>query len=130
MLRCVTLAALAVAVVYAAVPPAAAQEPRKFPATALRGEIVITQPPELRLNEQPARLAPGSRIRGPDNLLQMSGALVGSKLVVHYTLDPLGNVFEVWVLTPSELARRPWPTTPAEAAAWRFNPDAQSWSRP
>jgi hypothetical protein len=42
---------------------AAAQAPRNFPATALRGEIVITQPPELLLNRQPARLAPGARIR-------------------------------------------------------------------
>ena len=126
MLRC---AIVATACALAAV-PAAAQAPRNFPATALRGEIVVTQPPELTLNGQPARLAPGARIRGQNNLLVMSGAAVGQKLVVHYTVDPSGNLLDVWILTPAELARRPWPATPQQAAAWRFNPDAQVWSRP
>jgi hypothetical protein len=39
-------------------------------------------------------------------------------------------LMDVWVLTPDELAKKPWPTTPAEAAAWQFNPSAQTWSRP
>ncbi len=126
MLRCASLAAVLVACVSSA----QAQAPRKFPANALRGELVVTQPPQALLNQQPARLSPGSRIRGTNNLLVMSGAVVGQKLVVHYTLDTLGLVHEVWVLTPEELARKPWPTTPAQAAAWRFNPDAQTWSQP
>ncbi len=108
--------------------PAAAQTARKFPATALRGEIVITQPPQLVLNGQPAQLAPGARIRGADNLLHLSGTLVGRKLPVNYTLDPMGNLLDVWVLTPAERAVQPWPQTPAQAAAWRFNADAQTWS--
>ncbi len=103
---------------------------RNFPATALRGEIVITQPPELLLGGQPARLAPGARIRGMDNLMLMSGALAGQRLVVHFTLDSLGQLLDVWVLTPAELARRPWPTSPAQAASWSFNADTQTWSRP
>jgi hypothetical protein len=103
---------------------------RSFPANALRGEIIITQPPELLLNRQAARLAPGARIRGMDNLMLMSGALSGQRLVVHFTLDSLGQLLDVWVLTPPEMARRPWPSTPLEAASWSFNADTQTWTRP
>jgi hypothetical protein len=126
MLRCVALAAALIALAA----PAAAQAPRSFPGTALRGEIVVTQPPEVRLNRQPARLAPGARIRGTDNLLQMSGALAGQQLVVNYTLDLQGELLNVWVLTATEAARKPWPATLAEAQAWTFDAAAQTWSRP
>ena len=129
MFRCVVVAAVLVAVVSHA-EPAVAQTARNFPATALRGELVVTEPPNILLNRQPARLAPGARIRGADNLLQMSGAVIGQTMSVHYTLDPLGLVLDVWVLTPNELARNPWPTTPQQAAVWAFNPDTQTWSRP
>ena len=125
MHRCVLTVALA-----ASVQVAAAQAPRNFPATALRGEIVITQPPELLLNQSPARLAPGARIRSADNLLLLSGAAVNQRLLVHYTLDLHGHLLDVWVLTPTELARKPWPATPQEAAAWTFDPAGQVWSRP
>ena len=126
MYRCALLATACVV----ATMPAAAQAPRNFPATALRGEITITQPPELALNGQLGRLAPGARIRGQNNLLLLSGALVGQRLLVHYTRDSSGNLLDVWVLTPAELARRPWPTTPEQAATWSFNPDAQVWTTP
>ena len=125
MLRCVLATALVVCV-----QTAAAQAPRHFPATALRGEVVITQPPDLLLNQMPARLAPGARIRGMDNMMLMSGAAVNQRMLVHYTRDLHGHLLDVWVLTPAEMARKPWPTTPQEAAAWSFNPDTQVWSRP
>jgi hypothetical protein len=104
--------------------------PRPFPATALRGELVVLQPPEVALNGRAARLAPGARIRGDDNLLQMSAALVSRRLAVNYTIDTSGLLLDVWILTPAERARQPWPTTPAQAAAWTFDPAAQAWSRP
>lgn len=126
MLRC---ASLAVALA-ACLQTATAQVPRNFPGNALRGEIVVTQPPDLLLNKQPARLSPGARIRGTNNLLQASGGLIGQRLVVHYTLDNYGLLHDVWVLTPAEFARKPWPVTPQQAAAWQFNPAAQAWTRP
>ena len=126
MIRCVLLATvLAIAAV-----PAWAQTERKFSAQTLRGELMVTQPPEVLLNRQPARLAPGARIRGADNLLQMSGALIGQRLLVHFTLDPSGQLLDVWVLNATEASRQPWPVTPQQAATWAFNPDTQSWSRP
>jgi hypothetical protein len=50
--------------------------------------------------------------------------------VVHYTLDLHGHVLDVWVLTPAELSRKPWPGTPQEAARLVFDFDAQTWSKP
>ncbi len=108
--------------------PAAAQ--RAFPADALRGELVVVAAPEVTLNDAPARLAPGARIRDTGNLQQLSASLTGARLLVHYTIDPLGLVKNVWILTPEEAAKKPWPATREQALEWRFDPIAQSWSRP
>jgi hypothetical protein len=124
MIRCVTLAAAL------AVTPALAQSSRNFNAQALRGELVVVQPPEVRLNGQPARLAPGARIRDQNNLVQLSGSLVNQRFVVNYTRDLSGQLLDVWLLTPAERAKQPWPTSAAEAAAWRFNAATQTWSKP
>ncbi|MBC7941297.1 MAG: hypothetical protein H7Z19_16350 [Chitinophagaceae bacterium] len=107
-----------------------AAQQRNFPATALRGELRIGQPPEVLLNGRPARLAPGSRIRDTQNMLAMSGALVGQPLRVNYTLDTQGGILDVWVLTAAERARQPWPTSLEQARAWSFDAAAQTWSRP
>ncbi|WP_137733721.1 hypothetical protein [Pseudaquabacterium pictum] len=129
MLRCVPQAVLAAALLLLIAGTAAAQTSRPFPATALRGALVVTQPPEVLLNGKADRLSPGARIRGANNMLQMSGALVGEKLLVHYTREPSGLVHDVWILTPEEAARKPWPTTPEEAQRWEFSPAAQTWTR-
>jgi hypothetical protein len=102
---------------------------RSFPANALRGEIAFGQPPELALNGQAARLSPAARIRGLNNMIVMSGSLVGQRAVVNYVVDPLGLVQEVWILTESERAKRPWPTTARDAKAWSFDPVAQVWTQ-
>jgi hypothetical protein len=125
MFRCVFAAVLSTALAG----PATAQTTRPFPPTALRGALQVTQPPEALLNGQPARLSPGARIRGANNLLQTSAAWVGQRLLVHYTLDASGLVHEVWILTPDEAARKPWPSNTAEAQRWEFNPAAQTWTR-
>jgi tRNA-2-methylthio-N6-dimethylallyladenosine synthase len=104
-------AALAAALPLLLAALAGAQRRRPFPATALRGELVITQPPEVLLNGAPARLAPGARIRGattccdcrPRWPAEAAGALHARAI---------GLVQDVWVLTPDEAARKPWPTTP------------------
>lgn len=101
---------------------------RSFPSAALRGEVVIGQPPEILLNGQGARLSPGARIRGQNNLLQMSGALMGQTLTVHYVIGPSGLVQDLWILTDSERAKQPWPKTAREAQTWLFDPVAQVWT--
>jgi hypothetical protein len=127
MYRC---ALAAVAAIVIAAPAAAQQFQRTFPQNALRGGFSVVAPPDILLNGQPARLAPGARIRTQQNLIQMSGELVGVKLLVNYTLDIHGLVKDVWILTPEEAARRPWPTTPDEAQKWVFNWQTQTWTKP
>jgi len=124
MLRCVYALLLALAVLQ----PAHAQ--RVFQPTALRGELVITQPPEATLNGKPVRMSPGVRIRNPMNMIQLSGSLLGRTLAVHYTLDPAGELRDVWILTEAELANRPWPSTPEQARTWVFDSSLQRWSKP
>jgi hypothetical protein len=126
MLRCVCVAAIAAS--FSITAPAQTQ--RNFPANALRGEIAVTQPPDVLLNGQPARLAPGARIRGIDNMLVLSGALAGHRAVVNFTLDTQGLILDMWLLRPDERSKQPWPTSPQQAAAWQFDPVAQTWSRP
>jgi len=101
---------------------------RNFPANALRGELQVLQPPAAELNGKTARLAPGARIRGTNNLSVVSGQIAGQKLVVHYTLDTHGLVQDVWVLTADEAAVKPWPKSPEEAKSWVFDPVGQRWS--
>jgi len=129
MLRCVLPALLALGVSAATSLPASAQMQRLFPANALRGQLQLTQPPELLINGQPARLSPGARIRGTDNLFKVSGALLGSTLTVNYTLEASGAVHDVWLLTAAEAARQPWPTTLEQARRWAFDPAAQAWTQ-
>jgi hypothetical protein len=127
MYRC-TLAALIAAVVMA---PAAAQVQRVFPPNALRGAIVMSDPPDITLNGKAARLSPGVRIRNQSNMLQLTGTLAGQRLLVNYTLENgTGLVNNVWVLRPDEAAVRPWPTTPEEAQSWTFDPTTQTWTKP
>jgi hypothetical protein len=86
-------------------------EGRPFPPSAERGVLVVTYPPIVQLNGKPDRLSPGARIRGQNNMLVMSGAVVGQKLLVNFVRNPTGELHEVWVLTPAEAALK-LPTQP------------------
>jgi hypothetical protein len=108
--------------------PAHAQ--RVFENNALRGELVLKAPPEALLNGKPVRLSPGVRIRNQQNLIQLSGSLLEQRLVVNYTLDGMGQVREVWLLTEEEARRQPWPRTVEESQRWVFDPTLQRWTRP
>ena len=126
MYRC----AIALFVTAALCTPLHAQTTRNFPPTALRGALVIGDPPLATLNGVGTRLSPGARIRGQNNMLALSGTLTGTKLLVNYTLDDEGQVKDVWVLRPDEAAVKPWPTTPEQARSWQFDAGTQTWSRP
>jgi hypothetical protein len=126
MLRRVLL--LAAAFLFAM--PALAQVQRNFPQNALRGAIVFGTAPDITLNGQPARLAPGTRIRDMNNMTVVPSGLLGGRFLVNYTVDLSGLVKDVWVLRPEEAANQPWPTTPDQAQAWIFDPIAQVWTKP
>jgi hypothetical protein len=125
MLRCALLA-----VALAAPLAATAQVARPFPADALRAELQVLAAPEVLIAGKAARLAPGARIRGENNLLLMPGELAGARLLVHYTQEGDGLVQDVWVLNAAERANKVWPNTREQAARWRFDAATQTWSRP
>ena len=62
-------------------------------------------PPEVTLDGKPDRLSPGSRIRDLNNMLVLSGGIVGRKLPVVYRRDAAGLVHEVWILTEAEYTK-------------------------
>ena len=123
---------LALTLAAAAAAPAAAQGTvhRNFPHDALRGNMIFRTPPAITLNGQNLTTAPSFRVHGVSNLLVLTGELVNRQAVVDYTLDAEGRVHEVWILTPTEIANKPWPTTREQAAEWKFDPIAQTWTKP
>lgn len=85
---------------------AQAQVPlRMAPADVKPARLTVTAPPQISLNGQPDRLSPGARIRATNNMLVVSGSVVGQALPVVFRRDPMGLVHEVWVLTEEEYAR-------------------------
>jgi hypothetical protein len=75
---------------------------RNFPAKALRGTMVVAQPPLVAMDDQPTRLSPGARILDINNNLVRSASLINQELVVNYTTDQRGQVHQVWILTEAE----------------------------
>ena len=130
MYRCTALFATLLAVISAS--PVGAQDlpTRLFPKEALRGEITFGEPPEVTLNGVPARLSPGARLRGQNNMMVLSGTLTGIRQTVHYTLENNGLIKDVWILRDEEKAKKPWPKKPEQTASWSFDPGTQTWTKP
>lgn len=79
---------------------------REFPAAALRATLAVTTPPEILLNGNRERLAPGARIRSTTNTLVMSASLVGTTYIVNYVREPQGLIKDIWLLTEAEVAQK------------------------
>jgi hypothetical protein len=75
---------------------------RDFPKTALRGDLVVLAPPEILMDGNPDRLAPGARLRDSSNLLVLTGQVINQRLTVNYLRDNMGLVQQVWILTGAE----------------------------
>lgn len=85
--------------------PALAFE-RPFPAHVLRGKFKPGYFPDITLDGKPRRLSPAARIFNQDNRIEMPAALRGKDMVVNYTLDGMGYVDRIWILTAEEAARK------------------------
>ncbi len=85
---------------------------RQMPVAAKRGVMTVTAPPEIMINGSTLRMSPGVRIRGPNNMLLMSGTLIGQKYAVNYLQEPQGLVREIWILNQAEADAQPkgWDT--------------------
>jgi hypothetical protein len=75
---------------------------RNFPIGTLRGKLMVVNAPDVELDGRADRLGAGARIRSPQNMLVMPGAIIGQKYLVNYTRDAAGLLREVWILTPDE----------------------------
>lgn len=75
---------------------------RDFPAKALRGTLVVVQPPNITMDDRETRLSPGARIYNTNNSLVMSSSLLNKALVVNYTVDLRDQIQNVWILTEAE----------------------------
>lgn len=78
---------------------------REAPKDVKPGRMVVTAPPEISMDGKPDRLSPGARIRDTNNMLVLSGSVVGQSLPVVYRREPGGAVHEVWLLTADEYAK-------------------------
>jgi hypothetical protein len=79
---------------------------REVPANAKRGDLTVTLPPQVTLDGNVDRLSPGARIRNTQNLMVLSGTLVGQELPVVYRRDSAGLIHEVWILSADEARTR------------------------
>lgn len=102
---------------------------RLLPPESLRGEVLISQGQLAVLNGKAAEtLAPGLRVRGPNNMLITPVLLIGKKLTVNYVRDTYGLINQMWILRDDERAKL-WPKTAQEAAKWTYNPYTQTWTK-
>jgi hypothetical protein len=91
--------------------PALAVE-RLFPPHVLRGKFTPGHFPDITLDGKPRQLSPAARIFNEDNRIDMPAALRGKDIVVNYTVDGMGYIDRIWILTAAEAAQK----VPAAAA--------------
>ena len=98
-----------------------AQFQRIFPQDVKRGTIKFSEIPlEVKLDGTEERLAPGARVRGPQNTFVLNNQLVGQTYRINYTRDPAGMVRDIWILTPEEAEALP-DGTPAPPPRLKLN---------
>ena len=85
------------------IPAAAMAQVRQIPDLAKRSSIVHIQDTIVEIDGQPMRLSAGALIRSRDNLFIVPMSLPPGALV-KYTLDAMGQIHRVWVLTDEEAA--------------------------
>lgn len=85
--------------------PALAVE-RPFPAQVLRGKFTPGYFPDITLDGKARQLSPAARIFNEDNRIEMPAAVRGKDLVVNYTVDSMGNIDRIWILTAEEAAQK------------------------
>jgi hypothetical protein len=94
---------------------------REAPKDVVLGQMVVTLPPIITMNGKPDRLSPGSRIHDLNNMLVLSGGIVGKVLPVVYRRDGAGLVHEAWILTPDEYSKLGGGNTGDPEGYKRFN---------
>ena len=99
---------------------------RPFPADAKRGVMQVQDVHNIVINGAEERLSPGSRIRGVNNMLVMSGQLIGQKVVVNYTRDTQGLIHQVWILNGLEAQQKRSGSEPTSNVLFESTPPKSS----
>ncbi len=94
---------LAIALLACALIAPVAAQVRPMPADAKRGSMTHVQGNIVNVDGNTLRLSPGAQIRSQDNLIIVPMSLPPGSLV-KYSLDGVGDIRRVWVLTPDEAA--------------------------
>jgi hypothetical protein len=79
---------------------------RPFPANILRGKFTPGYFPDIALDGKPRQLSPSARIFNQDNHIEMPAAVRGKDIVVNYTVDGMGYIDRIWILTEDEAAQK------------------------
>jgi hypothetical protein len=96
---------LALLLVAAMALPAFAVE-RLFPSNTLRGKFTPGYFPDITLDGKQRQLSPAARIFNEDNRIDMPATLRGKDIVVNYTVDGMGYIDRIWILTAEEAAQK------------------------
>jgi len=70
----------------------------------MRGVLTATTYPQVTVNGQTLTLAPGAKIFSQQNTIVMHSTLTNGNYIVNYTIDRLGMIDKIWILTPEEQA--------------------------
>ncbi|MEB0139385.1 MULTISPECIES: hypothetical protein [unclassified Undibacterium] len=92
--------------VLAAVPvQAQVAHERQFKQNAKLGVLDMSAYPAVTMDGVARRLSPASRIFSVQNLIQLPATISGNALVVAYTVNPYGDLDQIWILTQAEIAK-------------------------
>ncbi len=75
---------------------------RPFPANTKRGILKCAAAPQIVINDKLMATTPGTRIYNDANLIVQPAYLGSASKVVNYTLNTVGQVDKIWILTDAE----------------------------
>ena len=76
---------------------------RSFPPDAKKGALTPPLQQPVIIDGVAVRTAPGLQVRNEQNLIVMPNTLQ-SVVPIRYQLDPMGNVWRIWILSAAEQA--------------------------
>lgn len=85
---------------------------RPFPQNAKRGDLEMSNYPQVLINDKVRNLSAGARIWNQQNLIQMPASLQGNTFIVNYTEDLEKRIDRIWILTAEEAKLPPPKATP------------------
>ena len=76
---------------------------RAFPADSRKGILTPPLQQPVIIDGVAVRTAPGLQVRNEQNLIVMPNTLQ-SAVPIRYQLDPMGNIWRIWILSAAEQA--------------------------